>query len=185
MENANAAKQIEEIMDTLKLASGGSQRIQECITRQINICEGRSRILRSRVGIASLPDEVLAIILEHTSIFYHFDYCYMLEGKSAALSTKAAIRLSHVCQRFRQVVMRIPSLWCRIYSGMDYGLVSTLCDRMDYPSAEIILGEERPRADANSGLFIRAVTARAAYWRRFIHGQESIRMKEGATDEEL
>ncbi len=136
-EDAKAAERIGDVMDTLKLAAVGFHRIQDCISRQVKACGLGTRALRLRGGLSSLPDEVLAIVLQYATTA-PFD---MYEGISATLFTRAAMKLSHVCQRFRYLMVGISSLWSRIFSGMDSGLVSTLCDRLAKPTAEIILGK--------------------------------------------
>ncbi len=166
--DTKAAERIADVMDTLKLAADGFHRIQDCISRQVEACDTQVRALRLRGGLSSLPDEILAIVLEYatTTPFDIYE-----EGNSAILFTRAAITLSHICQRFRFLMVRISSLWSRIFNGMKYRLVSALCVRMTMPTAEIILEETKLRSRTNPEKFLRTVAPRSELWRRFVHGQ--------------
>ncbi len=149
----------------------GIQKVEEYLSRQTEALKTQIRTLRLRGGLSSLPDEVLAIVLKYaTTASAPFDDD---EGRSATLFTKASIKLSHVCQRFRFLMMQISSFWSCIFNGMKYGLVSALCKRMAMPTAEIILEETKRRSRTNTELFILTVRPRSERWRRFIHGKRS------------
>ncbi len=156
-------------MDTLNVAAGALYSMFECLRRQSGMLKMRIGALRMRRGLLSLPDDVLADILEYAASNpdrrFH-------EAKSATFATEAALKLSHVCQRFRIVIMCVSGLWTSVYNGMDFGLVSALCDRLTEPTADIFLGAPFRRSRTNSIQFIRTVVARCAHWRRFDHGQD-------------
>ncbi len=109
----------------------------ECLSRQVKTCETQIDALRMRGRLSSLSDEVLAVILEHATN----DSDTKHEGSTAALAFETALKLSHVCQRFRGFVMRDPCLWNRIYNGMNLPLVSALCDRITKPTPKSSWGK--------------------------------------------
>ncbi|KLO09052.1 hypothetical protein SCHPADRAFT_943957 [Schizopora paradoxa] len=124
LDDKNAVDRFSIALDSLKLAITALSAIQEHILPQKETCESRLASLRIRGGLSSLSDDVLSIILQHAS-----------EEENSALSI--ALGLSHVCRRFRELTLRMPTLWCNIWSYLDIDLVSMLCDRMTKPIAEI------------------------------------------------
>ncbi len=53
---------------------------------------------------------------------------------------RLALKLSHVWQRFRSVIMRVSCLWSYVYNGMAPRIgFSALCERLTGPIAEIVL----------------------------------------------
>ncbi|KLO11376.1 hypothetical protein SCHPADRAFT_891655 [Schizopora paradoxa] len=86
------------------------------------------------------------------------------DGDAALVTVRAAIRLSSVCRRFRDIALRSSLFWCRISSDMHIELVRALCNRLTTPIGVVIL-----KAPTNMVVpFIQAVTSRSQYWSRFI-----------------
>lgn len=107
-----------------------------------------------RGGLSSLPDDILSLVLEYASE----------EGGS---TLGVALGLSHVCQRFRQLTLRMPALWCKIWDHMDLRIVSMLCARMTRPVAEITFHNVSSAVDVAP--FLRFVAARSEVWCKMTH----------------
>ncbi len=69
----------------------------------------------------SLPDEILSVVLEFAADQQHEDD----EHKAITRTVGAATRLSHVCSRFRQLVVSSPCLWDRVCPKMHFGAISS------------------------------------------------------------
>ncbi len=119
-----------------------------------------------RKGLSSLPDEVLAVILEVAA------YSSLLNEEQAAIQTvKAAIKLSHTSQRIRGLVVKIPNLWNNIFSTMPPQMVSACCDHLTIANAEVIMpfSSASPIPPTTISHFIRTTSNHAKYWRRCVH----------------
>lgn len=97
------------------------QKLSNCIKAIRITAEQRLKAARLRIGIASLPDELLANIFHFvTQEEDHKDVLSVVfrgfeSFKSMFLS---AVKLSHVCDRFRRVALLTPSLWNGISDDM-------------------------------------------------------------------
>ncbi|KLO07887.1 hypothetical protein SCHPADRAFT_932128 [Schizopora paradoxa] len=149
-----AADRFSAALDTLHLADIALSAIQEHIRLQKETCERRLISLRARGGFSSLPDDVLSIVLEHA-----------YEGENGIVSV--SMKLSHVCHRFRQLALRIPTLWSRIWYRMDINLVSLLWDRIKKPVAKITFYAVSSAGDVVP--FIRCTAARSKLWSEVYH----------------
>ncbi len=89
-----------EVGDVLNLASHALRQILECISFQAATCANYIKTLRLRKDLSSLPDEVLAAVLEHSA--YTHDI-FGNEELAAIRTVKVATALSHTCQRFRRL----------------------------------------------------------------------------------
>ncbi|KLO07889.1 hypothetical protein SCHPADRAFT_944895 [Schizopora paradoxa] len=158
VDDKKSAARLSVALDSLQLAITALSTIQEHVLLQKETCERRLISLRARGGLSSLPDDVLSLVMEHASE----------EGNSAA---KVALRLSHICHRFRQIALRIPTLWSNIWGSMDINLVSLFWDRITIPVATIIFdnGVYGVSSAVEVAPFIRCVTARSELWSKVYH----------------
>ncbi len=160
-----------EARDALNLAGDALRQILECIYFQAATCKKYVNTFCIRRRFSSLPDEILSDVLEY-SAYTHETYG---DDEQAAIQTvKAATKLSHTCQRFRQLMVRIPSLWSRIFNTMPPQMVSVCCDRLTMANAEVFLSNRfQPVVE-----FVRTVANHSRYWRRYDHSTVSYSIDE-------
>jgi len=160
-----------EARDALKHASDALRQISEFISLQAANSETRVNALRLRRGFSSLPDEILSVILEYSAKRHD---TFESEERAAFQTVKAATELSHTCRRFQQLMLRIPSLWNRIFSTMPPQMISACFGRLTIPIAEVVMFHPILPSPSHTAIshFIRIATNHARYWYRFIHGYE-------------
>lgn len=118
----SAANRIADEAGALKLAADALLKMHGCITRQVVICEERVVSLRMRGGFLSLPDEILTIVLELATVHQGIQRRHF----SLLESVQAAKGLTHVCQRFRSLMLNASSFWCHIWNWMEPDMVNVL-----------------------------------------------------------
>lgn len=106
MERAKeAGKKLDELDVTLRLFSG-------LVSEKKKRLEGQIAAAQKQTGMASLSDDVLAIILEHA--------CddYPEEEEDLKYACANSLDLAHVSRRFRNVALSLPRLWTHVYDCM-------------------------------------------------------------------
>ncbi len=151
-----------EAQDALNLAGHALRQILECISFQAATCEKYVNTLCIRRGFSSLPDEILSDVLEYAAYTHGIN---RHEEQAAIQTVKAATKLSHTCQRFRQLVVRIPSLWNRIFNTMPPQMISACYDRLTIANAEVFLCNRSQSVVQ----FVRTATNHSSYWHRYDH----------------
>ncbi len=104
----------------LKIAADALFKIHDCIQQQVTTCEAQVDSLRIRAGFLSLPDEILANVLELAAHKSAFDYDRQDGGSFASRTITMARSLSCVCKRFQTLILGSPNLWCQIWNGMSF-----------------------------------------------------------------
>ncbi len=112
----NASMVVRDVLRTIQDEASG---IWYWVSGQIDACEAHISSLKLRSGFSSLPDEVLLDVLEFVA----------LEHTTADGVIAAATMLSHVCSRFRVLVVSSVHLWNRISPSMHSEAISTCFDR--------------------------------------------------------
>ncbi len=156
--DASEVERLVDIVETLKVAAGALHSMCGCLRLRSETLAEHIGVLRMRRGLSSLPDEVLTDILKYAA--FSSDIRHFHEARFATFATQAALKLSHVCQRFRSVIMRVSCLWSYVYNGMAPGLVSALCERLTGPIAEIVLNGPSYCSRIKASKFARIVVAR-------------------------
>lgn len=148
--------------NALTNASHALRQILECISPLAAECKKHADIIRLRRDFSSLPDEILSDVLEYSA--YTPDIFGNEQG-GAFRTVMEAIRLSHTCQRFRQLVMRIPSLWNRISNTMPTRMISACCDRLTIANADVVMRLPFSQPQPNPQF----IFTTANHWLRRVH----------------
>ncbi|KLO18979.1 hypothetical protein SCHPADRAFT_97325 [Schizopora paradoxa] len=133
--------------------------VQEETERRLN-----SALLR--IGVASLPDEILSHILAFAS--HH-------ESTSDDLSTFgkekqffSTVSLSHVCRRFRRVVLSTPQFWTSVSDSMQPSLVEVCLARSGAMPLDIFLdsfGNIQVYSEFHGGEFSNVLVRSSPRWK--------------------
>ncbi|KLO16180.1 hypothetical protein SCHPADRAFT_938088 [Schizopora paradoxa] len=83
--------------------------MEQCIS-PTNGAALEHKSLRSTLALASLPDDILSIIIEYAALEYEPGF--------------GALDLSHVCRNFRYIALHLPKIWTRLSNDV-YGLEMT------------------------------------------------------------
>lgn len=118
-----AAKSLADVAVGLKLAADALHKIRKCILGQARFCEEKVLALRLRGSFSSLPNEILAVVLVDAATPTSDEFQYK---HHAMCVFRAATRLSHVCQRFRSLMLCNPNFWRCVWNGMSLDVVETL-----------------------------------------------------------
>jgi len=120
----------------LKLAADALDKIRALIDHQLEMCEEMIEAYGLRRAFFSVPDEVLSMVLDYAAIKrLHPD-----EKWNVMQTVKAATKLSHVCKRFRDIIVLSSSFWNRVNNAMKSpDMVSTCLSRCRCPIAEVTL----------------------------------------------
>ncbi|KLO11351.1 hypothetical protein SCHPADRAFT_475098 [Schizopora paradoxa] len=133
----------------------------------ICITESECLSLRLRAGMTLLPDEILEIILEYAVILPFKEDSS--ESAHVARVISAAISLTSVCKRFRDLGVRIPRLWNRISNVSGLDAVSECCERARNSNVEIIFQSIGNHRATGVAPFLEATRASSERWSRFVH----------------
>ncbi len=159
--------------EVLKPTADALYRIWELVSSQLRTCEHDIEVYRNRGYLFSLPDEILSMVLDYAALHL------VLGEKNEIISTvKAAIKLSHVCKRFRDLITHSSILWKSVFNEMgSIGMVSMCMSRCMTANAEIFLTRSfyKTRASGPSltkkgdqfAPFVRAVMEKSENWRSF------------------
>jgi len=192
--DAKLIAQEEEIQKTIncaRIAAGTFLEIGKRMISQIKKFEAQFNTLRLRKGMLSLPDEILAIVLKFAA-YEHESHASESSSNATSIAVRRSAKLSHVCQRFRRVLVTIPTLWNRILSAMPKDMVTTCCCRFAIANVEVTL--EHPTRHlahltaSGSELidsFIPTAASSSSYWRSYVHGHRSSYVNSGFTVDEL
>ncbi|KLO13167.1 hypothetical protein SCHPADRAFT_997597 [Schizopora paradoxa] len=96
--------------DALEIAANLAQRLSSTISEQATRMKCQVEALSLQYGISSLPDDILSDILVHaTAREDEHDGMSLTEREERRLHT--AIELSHVCSRFRSLLLDRARIW--------------------------------------------------------------------------
>ncbi len=123
-EDAITVDRAKVVMDVLGPAREASHNVWLWISEQAAACEFQISALKLRSGFPALPDEVLSDVLEFAS--YQHDNDEEIAVKSPV---NAATTLSHICSRFRTLIMSTFNLWNRISPSMRMEAISSCFTR--------------------------------------------------------
>ncbi len=123
-EDAITVDRAKVVMDVLGPAREASHNVWLWISEQAAACEFQISALKLRSGFPALPDEVLSDVLEFAS--YQNDNDEEIAVKSPV---NAATTLSHICSRFRTLIMSTFNLWNRISPSMRMEAISSCFTR--------------------------------------------------------
>ncbi|KLO11367.1 hypothetical protein SCHPADRAFT_475753 [Schizopora paradoxa] len=166
-EDFRKAKHLAETLTTLRLAAAAAtcHRIPDHVHQQFKVAEYNCRSLRNRAGMCMIPDDALEIILEYAT--HMSNTSSPLSGVGdVAIGTVAAMRLTHVCRRFRIIGIMIPNLWNRISNGTGPVMASVCCERAGKTNVEVFMGGSHVVA------FFQAVKTSSENWTRFVHDRQ-------------
>ncbi|KLO14096.1 hypothetical protein SCHPADRAFT_939868 [Schizopora paradoxa] len=128
------------------------------ISRQFADCNSQIRSLRLRSGLLALPDEILSLVLHFASQQEDDD-----PGVAAKKTINEAIKLSHVCSRFRGLIISAAEFWRRITPQMHPEVVS-MCFSRCGAGVQIVISTSYQGELQD---FARSVVTKARLWRRF------------------
>ncbi len=162
----------------LKAAADALYKIWEHVSRQLETCEGNVEAYGLRGGFFTLPDEILATVLEYAALEGprpKWDATFEDEAEKNIVSTvKSAAQLSHVCKRFRDLIIHSSRLWKCVFNGMGNSeMVSACLTRCSQGNGDVTLSAalfktafvDRRRNTS----FINAILKRTENWGCFIH----------------
>ncbi|KLO06694.1 hypothetical protein SCHPADRAFT_932918 [Schizopora paradoxa] len=179
-EDRNAADRLTSVAKSLRTTVDALFPLLQLISLQALTCESAATSMRLRAGLLTLPDEVLLHIMEDIA-FDEGDDPY-----SAVHTVRAALKLSAVCRRFRDLAMRSSLFWYRVSNNMHIDLVKALCGRLTKPIGVVILMGPIRRTEDHVAPFMQAVAARSEFWTRFVQGSEIMpSLFSGLTREDL
>ncbi len=143
------------VLDAIRPAREASHDVWLCISEQVAAYESQIDALKLRSGFLALPDEVLSEVLKFASY-----------QKNAIKSTvNAATRLSHVCSRFRTLIISAFDLWNRVSPSMRMDAISSCFFRCGPAGVEIFGSTCSFQGDLFP--FVERVTNKVHVWRRF------------------
>ncbi|KLO14062.1 hypothetical protein SCHPADRAFT_996870 [Schizopora paradoxa] len=149
---------------------------------QIKRLEGQLEVeeIADRTCLLSLPDEILAIILEGTAWRAWADEEEDLPRTNSYIQT--SIRLSHICQRLRRIAVSTQSLWDRTINFMPAEVVESCFNRLSAPIAEVAVsgwsGSDKvgrrtlpPPSFLKESYesYLTTICPFSQHWRRYIH----------------
>lgn len=150
------------------------QLLSHGVASKLRDCQKRISSIYSRVAFHSLPEEILASILEYATYHPVAERGWDCEkARSIIASVKAAIKLSSVCSHFRVVALHSPNLWNRICVGMPQDMLTTCVERAGFTGLQIffdlsIMGLKTPEPREEMMFpFLEFVISLAEVWRRF------------------
>ncbi len=115
----------------LKAAADALYKIWEHVSRQLETCEGNVEAYGLRGGFFTLPDEILATVLEYAALEGprpKWDATFEDEAEKNIVSTvKSAAQLFHVCKRFRDLIIHSSRLWKCVFNGMGNSEMVSAC----------------------------------------------------------
>ncbi|KLO11355.1 hypothetical protein SCHPADRAFT_929965 [Schizopora paradoxa] len=169
-EDSRSANRVAETSNSLRLAAHTLRKLSALVDLQIQISDSKALSLRLRAGISRIPDEILALILEYAALSpFSFE---LSESEIVAMVTSNAIRLTHVCKRFRTIGSRVPLFWNRISNGSVDSQISMCCERSTKGNVEISLQSARYLRATGVAPFLQVTKAFSERWSRFTHGCE-------------
>lgn len=130
--------------------------------------------LERKNGFSSLPDEILAVVLENAAYDCDVDnrdgppyYNYRVTSSAPIRTVRAAIKLSHSCRRFRRLILNIPAFYNRICNSMPPDMVSTCCDRLTTTNVGM---DVRLYNNSTEDMdFIRMAMKNSKHWHHYTH----------------
>ncbi|KLO14097.1 hypothetical protein SCHPADRAFT_332759 [Schizopora paradoxa] len=160
-EDVETAEQSMVAMDVLRPAVQATRDVLSWVEAQFTACEGHVRSLKLRAGFLTLPDEILSVVLVYAS---H-------QGSETDIddiedSVKAATVLSHVCSRFRTLVLTTPSHWNRISSLMNLEAINTCFLRCGSAGVHIAMSASCLE-EGDDYAFWRRISDEAHLWHHF------------------
>ncbi|KLO18959.1 hypothetical protein SCHPADRAFT_94984 [Schizopora paradoxa] len=106
------------------------QKLAKCMEATCAVAERRWEAAQIRIGLASLPNELLSNILSLASTVHETNPSSSRATFCAAVSFRnsfrSAVDFSHVCDRFRRTALQTPELWNKISDDMNQHMVQ-LC----------------------------------------------------------
>jgi len=159
--------------DILKPAADALYKIWSLISREAKMCEEKIEAFKRRRGFFLLPDEVLSMVLECAAL----KRVHVGEEDHVVYVVTAATKLSHVCKRFRDLIIYSPILWSRVNNAMvNPNMVSSCLSRCRRPNAEVTLSTSLfeskvfrfDRHRGSTALIIDIVLKNIENWRSFI-----------------
>ncbi|KLO14083.1 hypothetical protein SCHPADRAFT_889556 [Schizopora paradoxa] len=161
-EDTNTVEHAMIILDALQPAQSAIQQAWFWISEQIDSCKEHISAVKARSGFLAFPDEILSDILE-------FAACRQDKNvmKAIANTVRAAINLSHVCSRFRRLVVTTVDLWNRVSPLMNPLAIAACLDRCGTSGVDIYISSMMD-LDVISPL-IALTMCQTNLWRRFIH----------------
>ncbi len=169
--DAKAVIQATKMRDTLLAATEALETLRITTSLQastLSVHIGASRLHREFI---SIPDEVLSVVLEYAALQRDPDD----KSRSIVKSVKAAAKLSHVCKRFRKLIVHQPYFWNRWTNAMENSeMLSTCLSRCRNPSAKLLvkvllytLSFRTPHWQPID-MFLRIVCQKRETWRQFV-----------------
>ncbi len=124
-----------ESMSEIESINEQFQKLSKCMAFVREEADRRMKSVQLRFGFASLPDEILSLVLSYASqceTHRHDTHQHrshkrnVIKYKSPFLS---AVSLSHVCRRLRYVLLGTPEIWSAICDDMSPYAVEACLDR--------------------------------------------------------
>lgn len=143
--------------------------IRQCISGQAAVLDGHIEACTVRRGFVSLPNEILSVVLEHAA-----NEQYNTEAWTIVHSVQAATKLSHVCKRFRHLIVNLPGLWNRWTNlGKSFpGMLPSCILRSGNSGSKLLvsalLEEEFPEYAERIEEFLRIVYPKHKFWDHFV-----------------
>ncbi len=172
--------EVRATINRVRIAAKAFLEIGMHVASQVKKLETHFKALRLRKGMLSLPDEILAIVLKFTA-YEGSDHFTGNHNDAYAIFTtvRRSAKLSHVCQRFRRILVAIPILWNRVLNKMPESMVAACCSRFSVANVEVsvtlnlanrISSCEYRQTDLESlRSFVLTATSFSQYWHRYVH----------------
>ncbi|KLO18980.1 hypothetical protein SCHPADRAFT_899317 [Schizopora paradoxa] len=121
------------------------QLLAECLSFVQEESERRLNSALLRIGVASLPDEILSVIFAFASQCESIQDDHNPYNRGDRFVSKnvkqffSAVSLSHVCRRFRHIILSAPEFWTSIWDNMRPGVVEFCLVRSGAMPLELFL----------------------------------------------
>ncbi|KLO08227.1 hypothetical protein SCHPADRAFT_1001087 [Schizopora paradoxa] len=161
-EDAEALARAEIIREVLEPANEVSRDVSSWISKQWSFCDAQIKSLRIRSWFMAIPDEILSVILKFAA---RQKYGNTYADFAVKHTVKEATKLSHVCSRFRNVVLRVADVWNCVSPSMHPDAVSTCFDRCGPSGFNVLFSGGSFEKDNHS--FFRQIAEKAHLWNRF------------------
>lgn len=159
----------------------GDSEAQTWISNQLHLCCCEIEALELRSGFSALPDGILADVLEFATGSVDHEFGTFTEGYiedkadyhvhyDIETSSQAATTLSHVCRRFRDIIVSFSTFWRRISPSMKPAIVSASFERCTSGSIPFEVYLRSPISPTHIiDSFLRRAINNRHLWKRFAH----------------
>ncbi|RDX44812.1 hypothetical protein OH76DRAFT_1408735 [Lentinus brumalis] len=98
-------------------------------------------------NVHRLPNEILRLIMKELVLRREAYDGYELYGERKTVDTRAILRLTHVCRRWRDLLLDSPSFWARLGCSHAEGSLRAFLERSGTAPISLILSDDTPSAE--------------------------------------